>query len=274
MSQLRHSRKTAVPENAAPKIRIDDEPFLAARSLATSYSSGYILDYHTHSWHQLLYACSGAMTVLAGRSSWMIPPGKAVIIPARCLHSIRMWGTVAMRSLYFPPTLEAAALRSRECRVISVTPLLRELILRVVDLSALDSRVPGANHLLNLLLDELDAAPVTPLVLPLPSDPRALAAAEHVLADPAGLETLDALGRRCGAGRRTLERLFQEETGLSFGLWRQKARLIEGIRLLAEGSSVTGAALDSGYASVSAFIAAFKHTFGFTPRTLVARRLL
>jgi hypothetical protein len=78
-------------------------------------------------------------TVLAGQSSWMILPGKAVFIPAQRLHCIRMWGTVAMRSLYFPPTLEAPALRSDECRVISVTPLLRELILRVVELSALDS---------------------------------------------------------------------------------------------------------------------------------------
>jgi AraC-like DNA-binding protein len=264
MSQVRQMRKLA-----APKIALNDEPFLTVRSLATSYGSGQVLDFHTHRWHQLLYACSGAMTVFAGQASWMIPPGKAVLIPAQCRHSIHMWGTVAMRSLYFLPTLEAPAFRSAECRVISITPLLRELILRVVELSALDSRVLNSNHLLNTLLDELDTAPVKPLLLPLPADTRALSVARDVLADPARSETLDALSRHHGASRRTIERLFSDETGMSFGLWRQKARLLRSIQALAEGQSVTETALDSGYNSISAFIAAFKRTFGFTPRTLL-----
>jgi AraC-like DNA-binding protein len=177
-----------------------------------------------------------------------------------------------MRSLYFPPALEAA-FRSKECRVISVTPLLRELILRVVELSALDSRVPNSNHLMQTLLDELDTAPVKPLLLPLPWDSRALSVGQRMLANPADPETLDALARRDGASRRTLERLFREETGISFGLWRQEARLLGSIRLLAEGRSVTDAALDSGYSSVSAFIAAFRRTFGFTPRALLQREV-
>jgi AraC-like DNA-binding protein len=86
-----------------------------------------------------------------------------------------------------------------------------------------------------------------------------------VLAYPGGEETLDALSRKYGAARRTLERLFQQETGISLGLWRQKARLLGSFRILAEGQPVTEAALESGYNSVSAFIAAFKQTFGFTP---------
>ncbi len=179
-----------------------------------------------------------------------------------------MWGTVAMRSLYFPPHLEAEALAFEECRVLSVTPLLRELILRVIELAALDSRVPDDNRLMAVLLDEMNIAPVTPLMLPLPVDARAMTVAGHVLADPGGDETLDDLARRYGAGRRTLERLFRGETGISFGLWRQKVRMLDSIRLLAEGKSVTEAAFDAGYASVSAFIAAFKHTFGYTPGRL------
>ena len=109
--------------------------------MATQYASGYRMHEHAHPWRQLLYATSGAMTVYAGRWSWIIPPGKAVFIPAGCRHAMRMWGEVAMRSLYFPADLQAAVLASGECFVLSVTPLLRELILRVVDLPALDSRV-------------------------------------------------------------------------------------------------------------------------------------
>jgi len=246
-------------------LTVEQEQCLVIRSFAAGCSSGYIIETHKHSWRQLVYACAGAMTVYGGRSSWMIPPGKAVFIPAGCSHSIRMWGNVAVRSLYFPTSLKAAGLAFEECRVLSVTPLLRELILRVIESRSLDLRIPRDHSLLNVLLDEMNIAPVAPLMLPLPEDDRALAVARHVLACPTTEETLDDLSRRYGAGRRTLERLFSRQTGLSFGLWRQKVRLLDSIRLLAEGKSVTEAALDTGYASVSAFIAAFRNTFGCTP---------
>src|SRR6516165_3845987 len=111
-----------------PALTLEQEPFLIVRSLATQYTSGYRMAEHEHPWRQLLYAISGSMTVYAGRWSWIIPPGKAVFIPAGCRHSMRMWGQVAMRSLYFPAEQRDAALASPECFVLSVTPLLRELI--------------------------------------------------------------------------------------------------------------------------------------------------
>jgi len=42
--------------------------------------------------------------------------------------------------------------------------------------------------------------------------------------------------------------------------------------VLVESKSVTHAALESGYSSASAYIAAFKQTFGWTPRTLLSHR--
>jgi len=250
---------------ARQRLAREQEPFLVVRSFECGYSSRQVIESHQHDWHQLLYACAGAMTVHAQRFSWLIPPGKAVLIPARCSHSIRMWGSVAMRSLAFPTMIAAPALAAEECRVLSVTPLLRELILRVIEMPALDSRISGHQRLLSVLLDEMSVAPVAPLLLPLPLDGRALAVAQHVLACPGGGETLDRLSRHYGASRRTLERLFRHETGMSFGLWRQKVRLLHSVRLLSEGRSVTDAALETGYTSVSAFIAAFRHTFGCTP---------
>jgi len=123
--------------------------------------------------------------------------------------------------------------------------------------------------LMSVLMDELGAAQVEPLLLPLPSDPRALTAANAVLASPADTETTDDAARRSGLSARTLERLFRAETGMPFGMWRQKARLLESVRLLVDGGSVTSAALDSGYSSVSAYIAAFKQTFGCTPGAML-----
>ena len=254
MSPIRHRHLT-----------VEEEPYLAARSMASNLTNGYIIETHTHPWHQLLCACTGAMTVYGGRFSWIIPPGKAVFIPAGTTHSIRMWGDVAMRSLYFPTTLNAPAVAGDQCRVLSMTPLLRELVLRIIEIRALDARTPNHQRLLGVLLDEMNLAPEAPLVLPLPVDARALAVARHILSDPPCAASLDHLAHRYGASRRTLERLFRQETGLSFGLWRQKVRLLDAIRVLAQGKSVTEAALDTGYASLSAFIAAFKKTFGYTP---------
>jgi AraC-like DNA-binding protein/quercetin dioxygenase-like cupin family protein len=251
------------------RITAEQEPFLVARALSTTYSSGYVIHPHKHAVHQLLFASSGAMTVTGDRSSWMIPPGRAVLIPAGIPHSIRMWGEVAMRSLYFPVSAPPPVFDANTCRVISIRPLLRELILRVAELAALDSRVAVEARVMSVLMDELEAAQIEPLLLPLPSDVRALAAAECVLKNPADGSTAEALARRCGLSARTLERVFRAETGMRFGLWRQKARLLESVRVLVVRGSVTDAAFESGYSGVSAYIAAFKQTFGCTPGAML-----
>jgi len=250
------------------RITAEQEPFLVARALCTTYSSGYVMHPHKHASHQLLFASSGAMTVTGDRTSWMIPPGRAVLIPGGVPHAIRMWGEVAMRSLYFPVDAPAPVFDATPCRVISISPLLRELILRVAEMAALDSRVAVEARLMSVLMDEIGTAQIEPLLLPLPSDARARAVAECVLKNPADDATAEALARRCGLSTRTLERLFRAETGMRFGLWRQKARLLESVRVLAEGRPVTDAALESGYSSVSAYISAFKQTFGCTPGKL------
>jgi len=133
----------------------------------------------------------------------------------------------------------------------------------------LDSRVAHDARLIGLLEDEIRTAIAeavdSALTRPMPVDERACALARCVLEKPSTSDDVDGLARQHGVARRTLERRFREETGMSFGMWRQKARLLDSIRLLADGRSVTDTALDCGYSSVSAFIAAFKATFGYTP---------
>lgn len=262
------ARQTSPP---AVSLTVEQEPFLAVRSLATDYASGYKIELHQHPWHQLLFASSGAMTVSAPQASWMIPTGRAIFIAARSVHAIRMWGLVEMRTLYFAPPLTSFEHKNA---AMEVSPLLRELILRTVERAGLDSRVAPDTWMISLLEEEVKAAMAaaedSPLALPMPTDDRALALAHHVLARPLNVndESVDELAKQHGVARRTLERRFRDETGMSLGMWRQKARLLNSIRLLAEGKSVTDAALDSGYSSVSAFIAAFKSTFGYTPGRL------
>src|SRR5215472_13683050 len=168
------------------KLTAEQEPFLAVRSLATNYASGYRIEPHQHPWHQFLYAVSGAMTVSTNKSSWMIPTGRAVFIPAGCSHAIRMWGMVEMRTLYFSPAL--SGFEGGECIVVEVAPLLRELILRAVERMGLDSRVTHDTRMIGLLADEIETALAeasdSPLALPMPADERASSVARFVLEKP------------------------------------------------------------------------------------------
>jgi AraC-like DNA-binding protein len=174
-----------------------------------------------------------------------------------------MRGEVAFRTLYIGPELAAGL--PGETSAFEVAPLLSELILHILTIGMLDPSRPEHDRLAGLLIDLLVQARPYDLSLPLPRDARALALAERLQAAPDERIDLASLARASGASLRTLQRRFPAETGLTLEAWRQKARLIHGAARLIEGSSVTAAALDSGYDSVSAFIAAFKAGYGLTP---------
>jgi AraC-like DNA-binding protein len=203
------------------------------------------------------------MTVATQAGIWVVPTLRAVWIPARVPHTITMSGRVAMRTLYLKPRLARAL--PRDCCVVNVSPLLRELILHACSFDALKKSVPRQRHLIDLITDQLEAIQMVPLQLPHLSDPRARRVAEILLADPTNARKLSQLCRVSGASKRTVERLFQDEVGMTFGKWRQQLRLMHAVRLLAEGAKVTHAALEAGYSTPSAFICMFKKVLGFTP---------
>ena len=233
------------------------------RSAATTYPDGYRLDRHDHPWGQLAFCNSGVMRVASDAAAWFSPPTRAIWLPAGAAHEIVMKGEVATRFLYICP--ELAEPLPAQPEVLEVAPLLRELILHILRLRMLHPSRPIEDRLARLLIDLTSQARRVDLVLPLPSDRRALALAEQLQDEPSNGASLGDLARRAGASLRTLQRLFPAETGLTLEAWRQKARLIWSITRLSAGASVSTAAFDAGYESPSAFIAAFKRQFGVTP---------
>ncbi len=219
---------------------------------------------HLHHRDQLVYARTGVMTITTNRGAWVIPPNRAVWVPNGVEHRLRMSGRVEMRTLYFRHDVVSSLPRS--CCVVAVSPLLRELILYVVAHGPLKRRTARGRRILDFLLDQMRQLAVLPLHVPWPTDPRARRVAESVAENPASAVTLDQHAKRIHAGKRTIERLFLAETNLSFRHWRQQVRLLQSLERLAAGKTVTTAALDVGYDSTSAFIAAFRQTFGATPR--------
>jgi AraC-like DNA-binding protein len=231
------------------------------RGLAVTYRDGHRLDRHTHPWAQLVYAATGTMRVATPDAAWLAPPTRAIWVPGGVAHEIEMRGTVAMRTLY----LATDDPRLTACRAIEVVPLLKELILHVVRIGMLDVDDLGHARIEGLLLDLLAAAETVPFQIPLPTDPRARALADRILAEPGAEVSLAELAGGAGASLRTLQRLFLAETTLSLEAWRGRARMQQAVVSLSNGAPVTEAALDAGYQSPSAFIAAFKKAFGVTP---------
>jgi AraC-like DNA-binding protein len=260
------------PDNLAldchsmPKKRhwfFDPWKYQVRTAAVSEYADGFVIKTHSHPWHQLVYASQGVMTVRTPEGAWVVPIHRGVWVPAGTRHSIEMSGPVSLRTLYLVPRLSRSL--PDEPRVIGVSPLLRELILRMVELDSLSIRNPAHAHLIDVLLDHLQVMQSDAVHLPLPRDARARRIAAMLQKQPSDTRSLPELSRLAGASQRTIERLFKSETGLGFGKWRQQLRLGHALRRLAAGDAVTAVALDVGYDSVSAFISAFRLTFGKTP---------
>jgi AraC-like DNA-binding protein len=232
-------------------------------TLSRDYAAGHVIPLHFHHRDQLVYASRGVMTVRTGVGTWVVPTHRAVWIPAPVAHSITMSGTVSMRTLYLRPRL--ARKLPRSCCVVNISPLLRELVLHACALATLNVREQRQRHVIDLILDHLETIQMVSLQLPNPTDARALRMAEVLLANPGEQQTLTRVCKIVGAGRRTIERKFLAETGMTVGKWRQQLRLMQAMRLLAEGAKITHAALEAGYSTPSAFIFMFRKTLGTTP---------
>ena len=239
-----------------------DEPFFLVRSLAGEFSAGQGTHRHAHAWGQLIYCSAGVMTVWTEAGSWVAPPHWAVWAPAGVAHQIRFAGACALRTLYLRADLAESL--PHDCAVMRVSGLLRELILRVAELQMLDEREPAHRAMAALIVAELARHNAAPFDLPAPTSAAARQAAELLDGEPAPSGT-PALARAVGLSARTLERRFLAETGLSIAAWGRQARLLKALNRLAEGEPVKVVAGACGYASPSAFVAAFRSAFGVTP---------
>lgn len=225
---------------------------------------------HAHPWGQLSYAIGGVVQVHTDRGFYLVPPQRAVWIPAQVQHRVSYQGHTCLRSLY----LEHAPTgwSNDQCRVIAINPLLRELIRTFSELPVHYDPQGADGRLVQVLLDQLAMAGEQQLMLPLPQDHRLRDLCSHLQAQPDATTSLAEWAAQAAVSEKTLSRLFQRETGLSFRLWRQRMRLLNALPALERGERVTDVALACGYDSLSAFIAAFGKQFGTPPGALFRTR--
>ena len=225
------------------------------------YPAGHRLPVHEHDYGQLAYAASGFLTVHAAEASWVVPADRAAWIPAGARHSLATRVRTRLHSVYLPAPVAAGL--GTETTVVEVTPLVRELIAHIVSRGPLNLTVGAERRLVDVLVDQIRLLDVAALELRSPVDARARDAAELLREQPGRLPA--DVARAVGTSRRTLERCFLAETGVALGRWRQRAQILRAMELLAAGTSVTEAGTLVGYATASAFIAAFRRVTGTTP---------
>jgi AraC-like DNA-binding protein len=235
--------------------------------VARLYKKGVRLDTHMHREAQLVYAARGTMQVTTPKGRWLVPPDRAVWVPARLEHAIDVLADIEMRTLYFDLGWLAREARSESLKaeyVVRVSRLLHEAILALFDDR---NDLERTDILIRLALLELHEAEDSATFIPLPHEPRCRRAADIVLGDPTGAHEIETLAHTVGTSTRTLSRLFAAETQLSFKSWCQRARIAAAIEKLATETnvSVKQLASDLGYASVPAFSHAFRQVTGKTP---------
>ncbi len=226
---------------------------------------------HRHRKAQLILGIKGLITCKVAKGLWLVPPQCAVWIPSGIEHDVRVSGALELYILFVDPDL--ACELPKECCTIGVSPLLRELIIETSRFSRPFIDTGPEGRLLQTMLDRLAIAPVERLHLPMPSDPNLRRIADAITANPSDRSTIDEWARRVGMSERTLMRSVLEQTGMSFGRWRQQFHIMLAIERLSEDVSVQTIAYDLGYESASAFISMFKKALGQPPaRYLAARR--
>ncbi|SFD14869.1 AraC family transcriptional regulator [Massilia yuzhufengensis] len=252
-----------LPPTPGPGPTGDCPVTLSARELPADVSVGA----HSHDWAQLTYAADGMVRVSADGSSWIVPPQRAIWIAPHIEHEVTMLEPACLSPLRVHASRNPFP--GQTCRVVEVSPLLRELIAALV--AAGDGLPqPRANLVGELILDEMVRAPSRPIRVPLPRDKRLKGLCAALMDAPDDSRTLGDWAQAAGASERTLARLFERELGMSFGQWRQQVRLAHGASLIARGLPLWQVAQQLGYASQSAFTAMFRKTFGSTPTAFFA----
>lgn len=260
----------------------DTDPFRPSRARPVRVRSRTLpadthFEPHRHAWAQLAYGPTGILQVSAadpgsatGEVTYIVPPSRAVWIAPGALHSVHVLEDAEFRTLYIDASVKPPGWDG--CRVLVVSPLLRELV-PALDATALSKEREAL--LTGLVLDELRGAATQELGVPLPpaetGDKRLRALCEAVLHAPAERATLAQWAADVGASERTMARLFREQLGTSYQQWRQQAVLAHALPLLARGMPVSHVAAATGYASDSAFTAMFKAAMGQPPSQFQGR---
>ncbi|CUI51132.1 MULTISPECIES: AraC family transcriptional regulator [Achromobacter] len=238
---------------------------------ATSVRKDWENARHQHRKAQLIYSVRGILNCEIEDGVWIVPPQCAIWIPGDLPHAARGAGETECYCLFVEP--DATPDLPKDCCTISVSPLLRELLLRAAGFPELYPLGGREDRLIAALLDELVEAPVEDLHLPMPRDTRLRRLAQMMLADPTDKTSKADWAIRIGMSERSMSRLLLHEIGMSFGRWRRQLHVILALQRMTKGESVQTVALELGYENASGFVTMFRKAMGKPPARYLSDRL-
>jgi AraC-like DNA-binding protein/quercetin dioxygenase-like cupin family protein len=243
---------------AARAVERVGSPAVLVETFAMPTASRYTR--HAHDAHQLAWASRGVLIVATDAGTWVLPPARALWIPAGVAHETIASATTTMRSLYL--SRQTCPISWAQPQPVAANALFAELIdyLARSDLDQGRRRRAEA-----VLLDLLQPVAVTTVHAPIPDDARAARVARALLDNPADPRSLEEWGRQACVSARTLARAFRSQTGLGFDRWRTLARIQAALPQLAAGEPVSHVARHVGFQTTSAFVAAFRRETDTTP---------
>ncbi|WP_058195876.1 AraC family transcriptional regulator [Xanthomonas translucens] len=250
---------------------VDNVPRSVVALSATTVTKDWENARHQHHKAQLIYSVRGILNCEIEDGVWIVPPQCAIWIPGDLPHSARGSGETEFYCLFVEP--DAAPDLPKTCCTIAVSPLLRELLVKVAGFPELYALGGREDRLIAALLDELVAAPVEDLHLPMPRAPRLRRLAEMMLADPTDKTSKADWATRIGMSERSMSRLLLQEIGMSFGRWRRQLHVILALQRLTKGESVQTVALELGYENASGFVTMFRKAVGKPPARYLSDRI-
>jgi AraC-like DNA-binding protein len=224
--------------------------------------------WHSHDFGQLILGARGSMQVGTARHVLLLSPAMILWVPPDALHWMRTSRDNEM--LYVDVNREEAAALGMRPRVLAVSPLLSAAMRATLPAAGTGRTAAHEATLHDLLRAELLAARDVPLSILLPEDRRIRPLAERALDDPAAVGSVADWLKDAAASRKTVERLFLAETGMTPSRWLRQVRALRAVTELAQGEKVISVALNAGYTSPSAFAHMFRMVLGRSP-TFFAR---
>ncbi|WP_305402366.1 AraC family transcriptional regulator [Photobacterium leiognathi] len=228
------------------------------------------IPFHHHHKGQLVLPLNGYVRCKIADAIWMVPANCAVWIPSQVPHSLSISEDADLCNLFVDQDVVGMPLKA--C-TLSVSPLLRELIVRLTELDQSYKSEGSTARLVEVLIDELTTMPSEHFDFPIPEEPRLHKIALALIENPSDRSTVGEWGSKYAMSERNLARLVKQELGLTFGNWRGQLHIVLALQKLSSGEAVQRVSEDLGYESVSAFITFFKKTLGRPPKQYIKQRI-
>lgn len=233
-------------------------------------SENWEISHHSHAKGQLIFVEKGVVSLEAEDGIWNVPFQGAVWIPPGTDH--RSIISENSKGLILFIEAESCEDLPKECCTMTISPLVREILQKIASFSEDYDENGSEGRLIDVLLDELQAAPLGQLNLPLPTDPRLKKLTEQIIKSPEVRGTLKEWARSINMSERNMSRLFSEETGMSVNQWRRQLHVVHAIFMLAEDRSLQEITENLGYESTSSFITMFRKIVGVSPKRFITER--